>query len=154
MERLKQYKYVALLIFIVLIFVFFRSTGVDNFKPGAEKYAAPSALRTNLISADQMKSLKGNKLIILLSEKVSVPENADIKSVIIPASAILADNNLRLIRKNDGPVLLYSDETATSARVWMLLSQLGLKDIYILSAGNEEVFKNEFRPDSLIRPEF
>jgi rhodanese-related sulfurtransferase len=153
MERLKQFKYIAMLILAVMILVLFRATGADNFKPGAERLAAPSALRTNLISTDKMESLPGNKLIVLLSENIPAPENTKISAVVIPAPTILDKKNLKLIRKNNGPVLLYSDETATSAKVWMILSQLGLKDIYILTAGNEEVFKNEFRPDTLIRPE-
>jgi hypothetical protein len=58
------------------------------------------------------------------------------------------------MKNNDGPVLLNSSEEAVSARVWMILSQLGHSNIYIVTDDPEiEVMKNKFRPDTLIRPE-
>jgi len=42
-----------------------------------------------------------------------------------------------------GPVILYSNDISVSARVWMVLSQTGIKNIYILdtSVGNERPIK-------------
>ncbi len=70
MEILKQFRFVILLVLIVLILVLLRSAGAGNFKPGAERLAAASALKTNLVSAGQAEALPGNKLIVLLSEKI------------------------------------------------------------------------------------
>ncbi|MCK7537140.1 MAG: rhodanese-like domain-containing protein [Marinilabiliales bacterium] len=46
--------------------------------------------------------------------------------------SILEKENLKLIRKNKGPVILCSDDSSVSARVWMVLSEMGIKNIYIL----------------------
>jgi hypothetical protein len=56
--------------------------------------------------------------------------------------------------KNKGPVILVSSENTISARIWMLLSQKGLKNIFILSEEKDfEVLKNKFRTDTLSIPE-
>ena len=75
-------------------------------------------------------------------------------ALFIAADSILSKNNLSIIRKHDGPVLLVSSETAVSARIWMVLSQMGYKNIYILTNdADSEVLKYKFRPDTLVRPE-
>jgi 3-mercaptopyruvate sulfurtransferase SseA len=72
----------------------------------------------------------------------------------IPADSILSKKYLNTIRKHNGPVILFSSEMAVSARIWMLLSQMGCKNIYILTNNTDnEVFKSKFRPDTVTRPE-
>ena len=51
-------------------------------------------------------------------------------------------------------MILVSSENAISARVWMILSQIGIKNIFILPEEKDfEVLKNKFRPDTLSAPE-
>jgi 3-mercaptopyruvate sulfurtransferase SseA len=45
---------------------------------------------------------------------------------------ILENENLTIIRKNRGPVILFSDDSSVSARIWLVLSEMGMKNIYIL----------------------
>jgi hypothetical protein len=45
---------------------------------------------------------------------------------------ILEKENLSLIRKNNGPVILFSEDSSVSARIWMVLSEMGMRNIYIL----------------------
>jgi hypothetical protein len=40
---------------------------------------------------------------------------------------------MKLIRKNRGPVVLYSEDISEVARIWMILSETGVRDLYILS---------------------
>ncbi|HWR74781.1 MAG TPA: hypothetical protein VN276_04045, partial [Bacteroidales bacterium] len=46
--------------------------------------------------------------------------------------SILEKTNLSLIRKNKGPVILYAEDDSVSARVWMVLSEMGIRNIFIL----------------------
>jgi hypothetical protein len=72
----------------------------------------------------------------------------------IPADSILCNQYLSIIKKHKGPLLLFSDDKTISARIWMILSQIGRRNIFILTNNkNNEVFKYKFRPDTLIRPE-
>jgi hypothetical protein len=138
----------------LLILVLIRSFGTYHFKTDAIKWAQPSVLRSNIISLDKAVSLPGNKLFINLVGKNGVIVTPGMKSINISADSILNKKVLHSIKNNDGPVLLYSSEEGISARVWMLLSQLGQRNIYIVSDDPEnEVMKNKFRPDTLIRPE-
>jgi len=70
----------------------------------------------------------------------------------IPPDSILNKNHSTQIMKHDGPVLLYSSDPGLSARIWMLLSQMGRRNIYILTDSTDnEVLKYKFRPDSLMK---
>lgn len=153
MEILKQLKFVILLVFVLTILVLFRLGGKDNFKPGVEKFARPSVTGTNIISADRIESLKGEKLLIILVPVEKKPAEIAVKTIEIPANEVLNKENKSIIRNNKGPVLLYSSDEGLSARIWMLLSQLGFSNMYIIADSDGETFKNEFRPDTLFRPE-
>ena len=99
-------------------------------------------------------TFRGNKLIINLNAEKNVIRDNRVESLNVSADSILSKNILRTISKHSGPVLLYSTEAAVSARIWMILSQMGYRNIYILTNDPEnEAIKNKFRPDSLIRPE-
>jgi 3-mercaptopyruvate sulfurtransferase SseA len=52
--------------------------------------------------------------------------------------SILEKPQIRLIRKNKGPVILYSDNISEAAKLWMILSEMGIKDLYILSGSTTE----------------
>jgi hypothetical protein len=154
MRIIKQYRAVIMVVFPILILVLVRSIGINHFKPDSVKWAAPSVMRSNIITADRLDSLSGNKLLINLGENNTTVNNFTGKTCDIPAGSILVKSNLKTIRNHRGPVLLYSSDPAVSARIWMVLSQMGISNIYIFTVENDnEVFKNQFRPDTVIRPE-
>jgi rhodanese-related sulfurtransferase len=154
MYLLKKYKAVIIVVLPILILVLLRSLGPNHFKSDAKRWAEPSVMRSNIITRDQTGTLSGEKLIIRLGEGDSGIENLSINSVKIPADSVLSKNNLNRIRNHNGPVLLFSTRTAVSARVWMVLSQMGYKNIFILTDNaDNEVLKYKFRPDTLVKPE-
>jgi len=154
MDLIKKCKVVIAVVLPILILVLIRSFGSNHFKSNAKKWAEPSVMRSNIISVDRTGDLPGNKLIINLNTGENVIKDNGVEYLNVSADSILSKNILRTISNHRGPVLLYSTETAVSARLWMVLSQLGYRNIYILTndSGNETI-KNKFRPDSLIRPE-
>lgn len=154
MNIIKKYKIVIAVVLPILILVLIRAIGTSHFKPDAKRWAQPSVLRSNVISLDKALSLKGEKLFVNLAGEFGVIKTPGLKSINIPADSILDKEILHSISTNDGPVLLYSSEAAISVRVWMILSQMGYSNIYIISDDPEnEVMKNKFRPDSRIGPE-
>jgi hypothetical protein len=151
MAILKNYKLVITVVFIVLVLVVIRSTGVKHFKNDTIRWAEPSFTRSNIVTPEQVKSLKGNKLTINLDIKMIPGEEitGDLRN--IPADSILNKNITKSILKHNGPVLIYSAQPALSARIWMVLSQLGRRNIFILSNNTDnEILKYKFRPDTLL----
>ena len=154
MNLINKYKVVIAVVLPILILVLIREFGPNHFKNNAKRWAAPSVTRTNIISGEQHGNLSGENLIINLNEDFREVKELTTYAVNIPADSILSKKNLNIIRNHDGPVVLFSSETALSARIWMVLSQMGYKNIFIFTNDSDnEVFKNKFRSDTLVRPE-
>lgn len=146
MRVLIKFRTIIVLLAPVLILVLFRLLGPGNFKNEAKKWAEPSFNRSNLVNAEDLKGMKGKLLLINLGEG---KEAKGIENEInISPETLLKDTDI--IKKHDGPVVLFSPETSVSARVWMLFSQMGYRNLFILS--DDEVMNCKFRPDT-IRPE-
>ncbi len=137
MKFLKQYGIILSVCLLVLIPVLARTFSSRQFRYDAVRWAEPSVQGSNLVSADQLAELPGNKLIVWLGgEAAPVSPFSDIAVKMDPHS-VLSSENLRLLRKNKGPVILCSDEISVSAKIWMILSETGLKNIYILSESRD-----------------
>jgi hypothetical protein len=151
MELLKKYRLVIIVVLPILILVLIRSTGLNHFKNDAKKRAEPSVKQSNIMIIEQAGSLSGKNLIINLDKEVSQISKltGDVQN--IPADSVLTKNYVTMIMKHDGPVLLFSSDPGLSARIWMILSQLGCSNIYILTdKADNEVFKYKFKPDTLL----
>jgi hypothetical protein len=155
MELIKKYRLVIAIILPILILILFRAFGANHFQSDAKRWAKPSVLQSNIITGDQIGTLPGEKLIINLDGNDIGINEITRDALKVTADSILDKNILNTIRKHAGPVIVFSSEAAVSARIWMLLSQMGHKNIFILSNNTDnEVFKYKFRPDTLARPEF
>lgn len=154
MNVINKYKVVIAVVLPVLILVILRSLSINHFRSDAKKWAERSVMRSNIITAEKIGMVQGEKLIINLSKEGSESVPFQLSGINIPEDSILNKMKLKTIRNHKGPVLLYSNETAVSARIWMVLSQLGLKNIFILTISSDnELLKNKFRPDTTARPE-
>lgn len=133
MKFLKQYWIVLAIFILIIVLVLIRTFSPGNFRYDAVKRAEPSAAGTNIIYEAQLDSMTGNKLLIDLgTEPVSGSRFRDITVRMEPGS-VLDKQNIKLIRKNRGPVILYSGNTSDAAKIWMILSEMGVKELYILS---------------------
>lgn len=149
MDFLKENKVLIAIVVTVVILVMIRSLGTGHFKSDAKKWAEPSVLHSNIITPETAESLSGTKLIIDLEKEKSGIDLSLGKEIEIQPDAILQSENLKIIKKNNGPVLLYSADPAISSRIWMVLSQLGYRNIFILTKeADNEVLKYKLRKDS------
>lgn len=154
MDLINKNRIVIAVVLPILILVLIRSLNANHFKSDAKRWAEPSVERSNIVIEDQTGSLTGESLIINLGEGNYEINKPSVKSLNITADSILSKNNLVTLRNHNGPVLLYSAEPDVSARLWMVLSQMGYKNIYILTHYvDNEVLKYKFRPDTMVRPE-
>jgi hypothetical protein len=153
MNLLKRYKIIIAFVLPVLILLAIRTFSRESFKYDAKKWAEPSFDLSNLISTERLGTLKGEKLIIYL-DKSGSETGSSVSGIHIPPDSLLKGKYLKKIREHRGPVLLSSSDPALAARLWMVMSQTGCKNLYILTPeDNNEVFKNEFRPDTMAGPE-
>jgi rhodanese-related sulfurtransferase len=132
MKFIKQYRLVILIFSLVILLILLRSFNHNIFRYDAVKWAEQSVLRSNILTEAQAGSIKGDKLFIALGNEVTVSKQfLDITLRIDPES-ILKKGNLAILRRNKGPVILVCDQSTVSAKVWMVLSEMGLKNIYII----------------------
>jgi len=133
MKFLKKYRIILALFTLILILVLLRTVSPGNFKYDAVKWAEPSVTGSNIINEAQIEAMPGKKLLVCLgTEPVSGSRVGDITVKMDPGS-VLDKTYLRQIRKNKGPVILFSEDISVAAKVWMILSEMGIKDLYILS---------------------
>lgn len=154
MHILKKYQLLFIIVIVTAALVLFKALTNSGFKSDAGKWAAASFSGENIISREQLKDLSGNILAIDLSENggniAKLPEGA----VSFPPKSVMDDRIRRMIHQHNGPVVLYADDLAVSAKIWMLLSQTGQTQLYVLTDSmDNETIKYKFRPDTLIKPE-
>ncbi|MDQ1296790.1 MAG: hypothetical protein QG611_769 [Bacteroidota bacterium] len=155
MSFINKYRIIIAVILPVIILVLIRTFNPNHFQSDAGKWAEPSVLKLNTVSVEQAGNLTGDILIINLGKETSTYSGIMTKSIDLTPETILSRKNFKVIRNHEGPVILYSSQISISARIWMLLSQMGCKNIYILSRDTDnEALKYEFRPDTSVRPEF
>ncbi len=148
---------IGTLILVVPGMVLIRSLTNNHFKPDAELHAIPSFNHSVVITCEQVEIMTGNKLVIDIDTEVNhlADLNAsDTEELHSDATSLLSRMNRRKILNFKGNVFLFSDDPALSSGLWMVLSQMGRKNLFIVSDNiKPEVFKYEFRPDTLTRPE-
>ncbi len=129
---MKKYRLVIFAILPLVLLVLYWQFGRQHFSNDPGKLARQSINGSNLISLEQLQSVSGSKLIVRLDSCKTLTGISNITVMAIPASDILSGNNLRLIKNHSGPVILSSCDRGLSARIWMLLSQMDISNLYIL----------------------
>lgn len=138
MKFIKQNWLVLTILVLVVAMVLIRSFSRSSFRYDAARWVTTSADGSNLISPEQMAEAGDQILLVNLGSNPEVPGQLKDRTLMIAPEGILERENIRLIRKNKGPVILSSGDASVSARVWMVLSEMGMKNIYILSDKGSE----------------
>jgi hypothetical protein len=148
MKHLRPYLLVILIVLPVIILVFIRAFAPGSFRPDAQKQAMASFAGTNLLSREQVATLGHKLLIVKLVNADARQINPSSDTLHIVADRILDKENLKVIHAHRGPVLLISDDPSISAKAWMILSQMGYRNLFVLAEKDSiEVLKYKFRPE-------
>jgi 3-mercaptopyruvate sulfurtransferase SseA len=151
MELIRKYRFVIAVVLPIIILVVIRSSGVNHFQRDAKRWAEPSVNTSNLITAAKVVTIQGNILIINLDKDQQPIKDIRGEKRNIPPDSVLSKKQVTSIIKHNGPVLIYSSEPGLSARIWMILSQMGCKNIFILTDQTDnESLKYKFRPDTIM----
>jgi hypothetical protein len=148
MQYVKKYGLVTTFVLIVLIAVLIRTFGSGHFRNDTKKWTEPSIRQSVYITHAMLNNLTGNTLMVDLSDQGDLLKEHD-GAINIPAKSLFDKNYQKTLRAHKGNILLVSEDPAVSARMWMLLSQMGYSDLYILSdIADNEVLKYKFQPDT------
>lgn len=152
MELLKSFKVVIIVVLTILILVVIRSLSVNHFRNDAKKWVEPSLNHVNTVTVEHASALPGNNMVIKLDKDAALGAGLRGERLIISPDSILDKKIIRRILKFNGNILLEAAEPGLSARIWMILRQMGCRNIYILTKDTEnEVLKYKFRSDTLLR---
>ena len=149
MKYFRPYLLVILIVLPVVVLVLIRAWSPGSFKPDAGKRAEASFTGANLLTREQVAALGSKPLIVKLVSGDAARLTGSPDTLFVKAGLLLEKENLKVIHGHHGPVILVSDDPAISAKAWMILSQMGYHDLFVLrEKESTEVLKYKFRPDS------
>jgi hypothetical protein len=150
---MKRFLIVLIIVLPLLALAMVKTLKAGHFRNNALKWASPSLDKTNLVIPGQWQRLKQPVLFVNLDRNTDTLRNSLQMTQIDPEN-LLAHENLKKLRAQKGSIVLVSEDPALSSRVWMLLSQMGYSNLFVLTDSTDnEVFKYKFRPDTSIGPE-
>jgi hypothetical protein len=153
MNTFKKYRVVIFVLVPIILLVLIRLYSPGHFKPDAKSRAELSFSGENLITIKKLEEKNEKFLIINLGDKSIQFEKADNILTVTPDS-ILKKEIINRIRKHKGSIAISSPDISISSGIWMILSQMGIDNLYILTSDDSaEELKYKFRPDSTVRPE-
>lgn len=154
MHQLKNLKFVILGIGILLILVIIRISDQNLFKKDVKTAIEATQNNSNTLSPDQLHQLKGPWMVVNIGN-TDLPDSIHAEhSMKIPFENLLDQTNRKILEGVDGDLILYSADVATASKAWVILNQMGFKQVFILnSGGNPEELKYKFQPDTTVRLE-
>lgn len=149
MNRIKSLKIIILVIGILLILVIIRISDQNVFKEKAKTAVDAARNNSNLITVNQLKKLTTPYLIIDIGSEKR-PDSLQFQPAAkIAFSQLLDKANRKVLDEASGELILYADDIATATRAWVILNQLGYKNLRILTfENNPEELKYKFQPDT------
>jgi len=149
MKHLRPYLLLSLIVLPIVVLVLIRAFAPGGFKPDANNLAEASYRGANLLNQEQVSALSTKPLIVKLGNEEAGEISPSSDTLFIAAGRLLDKENLKAIHAHRGPVLLISDDPAISAKAWMILSQMGFHDLFVLTEKDSiEVLKYKFRPET------
>ncbi|MEK7719499.1 MAG: hypothetical protein AAB347_07800 [Bacteroidota bacterium] len=154
MNRIKSLKIIILVIGILLILVIIRISDQNVFKEKAKTAVEAARNNSNLITVSQLKKLTTPYLIIDIGSEPR-PDSLQFKHTVkITFSQLLDKANRKVLDDARGELIIYADDVATASRAWVILNQLGYKNLRMLTfENNPEELKYKFQPDTTARLE-
>ncbi|MDF1560117.1 MAG: hypothetical protein P1P83_07905 [Bacteroidales bacterium] len=132
MKTLKQYKYVLAAVVVLAALAAVRAFNPGIFRYDAVRWAEPSVRGENMISRDKLPTIGGEVLFVMLDTDCQVPDLPGTTILTADPQDLVSGDYSGKIRRNKGPVVLCSEDLSISARVWMVLSETGIRNLYIL----------------------
>ena len=154
MDQIKSFRIVILVVGILLILVIVRNSDRNVFKEKAKTAVDAARNSSNLIALNQLKKLTSPYLIIDIGSEKRADSLQFQHAAKIAFNQLLDKANRKVLDEASGELILYADDDATASRAWVILNQLGYKNLRILVLEeNPEALKYKFQPDTTARLE-
>jgi hypothetical protein len=155
MKIFGNFKYVLILSFIILIMMIIKVCENNAWPGNAGKAAEITAHRNNFITKENLRKVPGQITLIKTGLPVSDSLLSSFPGVNVSWEEMMQKQFLRKINEPDHTYVIVSGSHTDGVRAWVLLDQMGVKDLFILDLDgvNNELFKYQFQPDTTISPE-
>jgi len=149
MNLLKKFKIILLVTVVLLILIIIRISDQNVFKEHVKTAVEVTQNNGNLITLIKFRELTTSYLLIELGSESKHDTLLFQHSIKIPFEKLLDETNRKILDKTEGTLILYSDEMALASKAWIILNQLGYKNLLILtSEENPEELKYKFQSDT------
>ncbi|MCK9412051.1 MAG: hypothetical protein M0Q53_07100 [Prolixibacteraceae bacterium] len=154
MKQIKSLRIIILVVGVLLILVIIRNSDQNVFQEKAKTALEATRNDANIVSFDQVKALTAPYLILDLGSAPRPDSLLFQHALKITFSQLLEKANRKILNEAKGELILYADDVPTASRAWVILNQLGYKNLRILSFENiPEGLKYKFQPDTTSRLE-
>jgi uncharacterized protein (UPF0333 family) len=151
MKKLKEFKIVLLILLVVLVLVIVKSTGKNRFKQDAKSAIETITSNNFSVSLTDFSAAENQFLVVELNESGSVQFENSIK---VNFEKLIDETILEKLKETENKILLVSEDNSLAIKSWVILNQLGFKNIFVLLVDeNKEVVKYKFQPDTSARLE-
>jgi nitrogen fixation/metabolism regulation signal transduction histidine kinase len=154
MQQFKNLKFVILIIVVLLILVIVRISDQGLFKKDVKTAIEASRNNSNLLTLNQLRQLKEPWMVVNIGAN-DIPDSLQIEhSMKISFENLLDQTDRKILEGVTGDLILYSADVATASKAWIIMNQMGFKNVFILNTvENPEDIKYKFQPDTTARLE-
>lgn len=147
MEKLKNLKWIILIVLIIAVLVVVRTAGNGGFKGDARETVATIAAGDFLISVNEYNQNKEVYQVVTLTQSEN-PDPVQLENAInIQFEQLIEESVIQKLKETQIKILLVSADNAQTAKAFVILIQMGFKNVFILSNDeNPEVLKYQFQP--------
>jgi hypothetical protein len=145
MHQLKNLMFVIMLPVVVAALVIVSFVGIDRFTGNAKSVV--EQLNSTPVFVTRIKLNQADFFMVYLSNSVNqtLPDG----SLQIPFEKLAEKATLQQIKSSGKKILLVSEMPGQSAKAWVILNQLGVKNLFILAEeNNPEILRYKFVPDT------
>lgn len=154
----KYYIFSGIIIIVLVLFLSLREYKSNYYKLSVEDTQAILINTDFNISRDELK--EAGSTILKLDfvegnpEKEVFTENMNL--ITVPAANLLDRKFLRRLKKQEGIVVIVSEDDALATHAWLILTRKGFDNIKILGVSENETLRYTFKPetDTLVQVDF
>ena len=149
---MKKIRYIiSAAIFVMLIILIVSKKVKDNYYTLDTKKVYSMTIDSSVIvNKNGLSRFSGDPVVVSLSEPDKPADTALNNFTVryVKPADLLSRENKNFYKKNNGPILLYSDDESLAAQAWVILTKKGFKNLYVLDMNERENLNYSFQPES------
>ncbi len=127
--------------------------GNSKYSGNVQNAAEISASRSNFLTWKELETSKERITLIRIANRESDSTHYPYTLLDVSVEDIVNRDFLKKIGQPGNRYVIASGSRSGAMKAWVILNQLGVKNLYILDKTNpnDELFKFQFQPDTTIR---